>query len=52
VIDNIENVQVREDGRLSGRVVLSSGGQTWRDTLVLAQVGDYWLIDDVILESR
>jgi hypothetical protein len=52
VIDNIENVQFREEGRLSGRVVLSSGGQTWRDTLVLIQVGDYWLIDDVILESR
>jgi hypothetical protein len=52
VIDNIDNVQVREDGRMSGRVVLSSGGQSWRDTLVMAQVGQHWLIDEVILESR
>lgn len=47
----VEEVRVLDDGRLSGRVVLQSAGVTWRDTLVLRQVADIWLIDDVILES-
>lgn len=52
VLENVDNVRVRDDGRMSGQVVLASGEESWRDTLVLAQVGDYWLIDDVIRESR
>jgi hypothetical protein len=50
VIDNIGNVAVRDDGRMSGTVELSTGGSTWADTLVLAKTGDHWLIDDVILD--
>lgn len=50
-VDSIENVRVLNDGRLSGRVVLQSD-MSWRDTLVLKQVGDDWLIDDVVRESR
>jgi hypothetical protein len=51
-LDSIEDVVVREDGRVSGRVTFSSAGTSWRDTLVLKQVDEHWLIDDVIFETR
>jgi hypothetical protein len=50
-IASIDNVRLLDDSRLSGRVVLQSE-MRWRDTLVLKQSGDDWLIDDVIRESR
>ena len=52
VVDEITDVQVRDDGRISARVTLSSAGTSWSDTLVLKQVDEHWLIDDVILETR
>ena len=52
VVDEISDVKIRDEGCMSGRIVLSSAGTSWTDTLVLKQVGEYWLIDDVILISR
>ncbi len=51
-VAGIDNVVVLADGRLSGRVVTASAGMSWTDILVLQQVGDDWLIDDVIRISR
>ena len=50
-IVSIDIVRELDDGRLSGQVVLQSD-MTWRDTLVLKKIGETWLIDDVIRESR
>ena len=52
VVDEISGVKIRDDARISGRVTLSSAGTSWSDTLVLKQAGEFWLIDDVILETR
>jgi hypothetical protein len=51
-VENIDHVMVLADGRLSGRVVTTSAGISWTDILILQQVGDDWLIDDVIPVSR
>lgn len=50
--EEIAEVKVRDDGRMSARVTFSSADLLWRDTLILKYVGDVWLIDEVILDSR
>lgn len=47
-LEDVGPITQLDDGRVSVEVTVSSGGTTYANTFVLAQVGDHWLIDDVL----
>lgn len=42
----VEEIEPLPDGRVAVVATFASGDATWRDRLVLARVGDHWLIDE------
>jgi hypothetical protein len=46
-VETIDAIEQLPDGRVSVTVTYGNGNGSFTDTLVLAQVGDSWLIDEV-----
>lgn len=51
VLEGVEGIELLEDGRVAVTATFSSADTEWTDQLILAEVGDQWLIDEVVLVS-
>jgi len=47
----VEGITERPDGRVEVVATFASGAEPWRDTLVLVEIDDSWLIDGVETEG-
>ena len=51
ILESVDEIELLDDGRVAVTATFSSADIEWTDQLILVNVGDQWLIDEVVLVS-
>src|SRR5690606_34498393 len=49
ILESVDEIELLDDGRVAVTATFSSADIEWTDQLIVVNVGDQWLIDEVVL---